>query len=66
MYKAIMENVNSQNELYNKIVTYSMQNTNSASGEKVRYFMYKYNLTLDDWKNVKYILTAFIRTLICI
>ena len=26
-----------------------MHNTNSTLGENVRYFMYKYNLTLDDW-----------------
>ena len=26
-----------------------MHNTNSTLGENLRYFMYKYNLTLDDW-----------------
>ena len=26
-----------------------MHNANSTLGENVRYFMYKYNLTLDDW-----------------
>ena len=36
-------------ELYNKIVKYSMHNANSTLGENVRYFMYKYNLRLDDW-----------------
>ena len=36
-------------ELCNKIVKYSMHNANSTLGENVRYFMYKYNLTLDDW-----------------
>ena len=40
--------LNSEYELYNKIVKYSMHNENSTLGENVRYFMYKYNLTLDD------------------
>ena len=35
-------------ELYNKIVKYSMHNANSTLDENVRYFIYKYNLTLDD------------------
>ena len=26
-----------------------MHNTNSTLGENLRYFMYNYNLTLDDW-----------------
>ena len=33
--------------LYNKIVKYSMHNASSTLGENVRYFMHKYNLTLD-------------------
>ena len=41
--------LNSEYELYNKIVKYSMHNANITLGENVRYFMYKYNLTLDDW-----------------
>ena len=41
--------LNSECELYNKIVKYCMHNANSTLGENVRYFMYKYNLTLDDW-----------------
>ena len=41
--------LNSEYELYNKIVKYSMHNANSTLGKNVRYFMYKYNLTLDDW-----------------
>ena len=41
--------LNSEYELYNKIVKYSMHNANSTLGENVRYVMYKYNLTLDDW-----------------
>ena len=41
--------VHSEYELYNKIVTYSIHNANSTLGENVRYVMYKYNLTLDDW-----------------
>ena len=46
--------LNSEYELYNKIVKYSMHNPNSTLGENVRYFMYKYNLTLDDWnQNIK-------------
>ena len=53
MYKAVLENVkNSEYELHNKIVKYSMHNANSTLVENVRYFMtllYKYNLTLDDW-----------------
>ena len=40
--------LNSEYELYDKIVKYSMHNTNTTLGENVRYFMYKYNLTLDD------------------
>ena len=41
--------LNSEYKLCNKIVKYSMHNANSTLGENVRYFMYKYNLTLDDW-----------------
>ena len=41
--------LNSEYELYNKIVKYSMYYANSTLGENVRYFIYKYNLTLDDW-----------------
>ena len=41
--------LNSEYELYNKIVKYSMHNANSTLGENVRYFMYTYNLTLYDW-----------------
>ena len=40
--------LNSEYELYNKIVKNSMHNANSTLGENVRYIMYKYNLTLDD------------------
>ena len=35
--------LNSEYELYNKIVKYSMHNANSTLGENVRYFMYTYN-----------------------
>ena len=41
--------LNSEFELYYKIVKYSMHNANSTFGENVRYFMYKYYFTLDDW-----------------
>ena len=42
--------LNSEYELYNKIVKYSICITQTAHiRENVRYFMYKYNLTLDDW-----------------
>ena len=41
--------LNSEYELCHKIVQYSMHNENSTLGENVRYFMYKYNLALDDW-----------------
>ena len=33
----------------NKIVKYSIHNANSTLSENVRYFMHKYNTTLDDW-----------------
>ena len=38
--------LNSEYELYNKIVKYSIHNSNNTLGENVRYFMYKYSLTL--------------------
>ena len=41
--------LNSDYKLCNKIVKYSMHNANSTLDENVRYFMYKYNLTLDVW-----------------
>ena len=44
--------LNSEYELYNKLVKYSMHNVNRTLVENVRFFMtllYKYNLTLDDW-----------------
>ena len=37
------------NNMYNKIVKYSMHNANNTLGENARYFMYKYKLTLDNW-----------------
>ena len=47
--KQFCKMLNSEYELYNKIVKYSMHTANSTLGKNVRYFMYKYNLTLDDW-----------------
>ena len=41
--------LNSEYELYIKIVKYCMCNANSTLGENVRYFMYKCKLRLDDW-----------------
>ena len=35
--------LNSEYELYNNIVKYSMHNANNTLGENVRYFMCKYN-----------------------
>ena len=48
MYKAVLENVNSEYELYNKILKYFMHNANSPLGENVGSFTYKYSLTYDD------------------
>ena len=39
-----------------------MHNANSTLGENVRYFMYKYSLTLDDWNQT---LITFIRKSVC-
>ena len=41
--------LDSEYELYNTIVKYSVHNANSPLDENVRNFMCKYNLTLDDW-----------------
>ena len=41
--------LNSEDELCNKIVKFSMHNAHNTLGENVRYFICKYNLTLDDW-----------------
>ena len=41
--------LNSEYELYHKIVKYSMHIANSTLCENIRYFMYKCNLTLHDW-----------------
>ena len=49
--------LNSENELYNIIVKYSMHTANSTLGKNVSYFTNKYNLTLDDWnQNISNIL----------
>ena len=58
--------LNSEYELYNKIVKYSMHYANSTLGENVRYFMYKYNLTLDDWKVDMYVNNHADRAVECV
>ena len=40
-----------------------MHNASSTLGENVSYFVYKYNLTFDDWNQN---INTFIRKLICI
>ena len=44
--------LNSEYELLNKTVKYSKHNAENTLGDNVRYFMYKYNLTLDDWNQI--------------
>ena len=48
--------INSECDLYNKIVKYSLENTSTTIGENVRYFKHKYNITDQDWyKSLNYI-----------
>ena len=47
--KFIWNLINSEHSLYNNIVKYSLSNYSTTVGENIRYFMYKYNITLSDY-----------------
>ena len=40
---------NSDNVLFSRICRYSVYNSDTAMGENIRYFMYKYNISYNDW-----------------
>ena len=49
--KFIWTLINSQNQLYNQIVNYSLYNCITIIGENVRYFMNKYDISRDYWNS---------------
>ena len=46
--KFIWTLINSQNQLYNQIIKYSLYNCTTIIGENVRYFINKYDISRDD------------------
>ena len=42
--------MNSEHILFNNI-TFSLFNMSTTIGENIKYFMYKYNITMSDWYN---------------
>ena len=40
---------NSDNVLFSRICRYSVYNSDTTMGENIRYFMYKYNISYNDW-----------------
>ena len=40
---------NSDNVLFSRICRYSVYNSDTTKGENIRYFMYKYNISYNDW-----------------
>ena len=44
--------INSQNQLYNQIVKYSLYNCTTIICENVRYFINRYDISRDDWNSL--------------
>ena len=40
---------NSDNVLFSRICRYPVYNSDTTMGENIRYFMYKYNISYNDW-----------------
>ena len=43
--------MNSEHILFNNIIKFSLFNMSTTIGENIKYFMYKYNITISDWYN---------------
>ena len=43
--------INSQNQLYNEIIKYSLYNCTTLIGENIRYFMNKYDISRYDYNS---------------
>ena len=43
--------MNSDHILFNNIIKFLLFNMPTTIGENVKYFMYKYNITMSDWYN---------------
>ena len=43
--------MNSEHILFNNIIKFSLFNMSTTIGENIKYFMYKYNITMSDWYN---------------
>ena len=43
--------MNSEHILFNRIIKFSLTNMSTTIGENIKYFMYKYNVTMSDWCN---------------
>ena len=43
--------MNSEHILFNNIINSSLFNMSTTIGENIKYFMYKYNITMSDWYN---------------
>ena len=49
--KCIWGLMNSEHILFNNIIKFSLFNMSTTIGENIKYFMYKYNITMSDWYN---------------
>ena len=63
--KYIWKLINNEHDLYNTIVKYSLYNNSTTIGENIRYFMYKYKITVDEWDQPLKVLYDKIDKYIC-
>ena len=49
--KFIWRLMNSEHILFNNVIKFSLFNMFTTIGENIKYFMYKYNVTMSDWYN---------------
>ena len=43
--------MNSEHILFNNIIKFLLFNMSTTIGENIKYFMYKFNITMSDWYN---------------
>ena len=43
--------MNTEYTLFNNMIKISLFNMSTSIGENIKYFMYKYNITMSDWYN---------------
>ena len=53
--KFIWNVLNSAHELHKAVAIICIYKLGSTLAEHIRYFMYKYNILIDDWHNISYL-----------